>query len=145
MLAESVEKRLTGGQEIQGYGVISLSKDILISFNSELGKLLYFGLRAIPLLILFIIPGINLVAPFFWFLFGAWMLAHEYMDYPMANHGQPFSQQRLILRRQRPMLFGFGTAILIMTLIPIVNFIAMPAAVAGATLMWHEHFRNSLD
>lgn len=145
MLAEAVEKRLNGGQEVPKTGMTGLTKDILISFKSELGKFLYFGLRAIPLLILFIIPGVNLAAPFLWFLFGAWMLAHEYMDYPLANHGYPFTEQRSILRQQRSMLFGFGATILMLTLIPVINFIAMPAAVAGATLMWHEQFQNSCE
>jgi len=31
---------------------------------------------------------------------------------------------------------GFGLAVLLTTLIPLVNFIVIPAAVAGATLFW---------
>jgi CysZ protein len=31
---------------------------------------------------------------------------------------------------------GFGGATLVGTMIPIVNFIVMPAAVAGATALW---------
>jgi uncharacterized protein involved in cysteine biosynthesis len=31
---------------------------------------------------------------------------------------------------------------MIMTSIPIVNFIAMPVAVAGATLLWVEQFQT---
>ena len=45
------------------------------------------------------------------------------------------------MAEQRPLALGFGLAALCMTLIPVVNFIAMPAAVAGATALWIERLR----
>ena len=142
MLAEAVEKHLTG-QEIETGGWQALVKDILPSLVSELRKLLYFLLRAIPLGILFLIPGINIAAPFLWALFSAWMLAIEYLDYPMANHMLHFSEQRRLLRQRRLLSYGFGGSSLLMTLIPLVNFLAMPVSVAGATAMWVTEFRDA--
>ena len=47
-------------------------------------------------------------------------------------------RQRL---RGRPVLsLGFGAATAVLTLIPVVNFIAMPSAVAGATALWVREF-----
>ncbi|MEZ5582290.1 MAG: hypothetical protein R3F37_05475 [Candidatus Competibacteraceae bacterium] len=43
-----------------------------------------------PLLVLFVIPGVNVIAPLLWLVFGAWMLALQYADYPMGNHGLRF-------------------------------------------------------
>jgi CysZ protein len=64
------------------------------------------------------------------------MLALEYIDYPMGNHGVLFAEQRRQLR-QRPMLaLGFGMTVAVLTFIPILNFLAMPVAVAGATRLW---------
>jgi CysZ protein len=120
-------------------------KDIVPSLFSELRKLLYFILRAIPLGILFLIPGINLAAPFLWALFSAWMLAVEYIDYPMGNHMLHFAEQRKRLRRRRLLSWGFGGGSLLMTLIPVVNFFAMPASVAGATAMWVREHRQAGD
>lgn len=144
LLAEAVETRLSGKELANNPKLSSLNfaKDVFISIKSEIGKLIFFALRAIPLLIMSFIPGINIVAPFLWFLFGAWMLVHEYMDYPMGNNGYHFSQQRPILRGKRFTIFGFGIMIIIMTLIPIVNFFVMPVAVVGATMMWHEQFKQ---
>ena len=142
MLAEAVETRVSGQKITDNLKPGSMTKDALISIKSEIGKLMFFALRAFPLLILFIIPGLNLAAPFLWFLFGAWMLVHEYMDYPMGNNGYKFPQQRPMLKKKRMMIFGFGITIMIMTLIPILNFFAMPVAVAGATFMWHEQFNG---
>jgi CysZ protein len=142
MLAEAVEKHLTG-QPIETGGWRALVRDIVPSLLSELRKLLYFAVRAVPLGILFLVPGINVAAPFVWALFSAWMLAVEYIDYPMANHLLHFSEQRSILRGHRSLAFGFGGGTLLLTMVPVLNFIAMPAAVAGATAMWVEEFREA--
>ena len=135
MLAEAVEQHLTG-QPIDTGGWKALMKDLLPSFASELRKLLYFIVRAIPLGLLFLIPGINLAAPFLWALFSAWMLTIEYLDYPMANHLLHFSEQKRLLRQRKLLSYGFGGSSLLMTMIPVVNFFAMPVSVAGATAMW---------
>ena len=138
MLAEAVEQHLSG-QPIDTGGWKALARDIVPSLLSELRKLLYFLLRAIPLGLLFLIPGVNIAAPFLWALFSAWMLAIEYVDYPMANHLLHFSEQRRRLRKRRLLSLGFGGSSLLMTMIPLVNFLAMPVSVAGATAMWvHE-------
>lgn len=141
MLAEAVEKHLTG-QPIETGGWRALLRDIAPSLFSELRKLLYFVLRALPLGVLFLIPGINVAAPFLWALFSAWMLAIEYLDYPLANHLLHFSTQRKLLRGNRLLAYGFGGSALLLTMIPVLNFIAMPAAVAGAAALWVGEFRD---
>ncbi len=143
LLAEAVERHLDGASMADAGGWRALLKDILPSLYSELRKLLYFALRALPLALLFLIPPVNLAAPFLWALFSAWMLAIEYVDYPMANHRLHFAEQRKRLRRRRLLAWGFGGASLLMTLIPVVNFLAMPASVAGATAMWVREFKQS--
>jgi CysZ protein len=143
LLAEAVERHLTGQSLEDTGGWKALLRDIVPSLLSELRKLLYFILRAIPLGILFLIPGINLAAPFLWLLFSAWMLAVEYIDYPMANHLLHFPEQKRRLRRRRLLSWGFGGGSLLLTLIPVLNFLAMPASVAGATAMWVGEFRDA--
>ena len=141
MLAEAVEKYLTG-QPIETGGWKALARDIVPSLVSELRKLLYFLLRALPLGLLFLIPGVNLAAPFLWALFSAWMLVIEYVDYPMANHLLHFSEQRRRLRQRRLLSLGFGGSSLLLTMIPVLNFLAMPASVAGATAMWVAEMKD---
>lgn len=143
VLAEAVEKHLTGQSLEQTGSWQAIVKDIGPSLFSELQKLLYFALRALPLLILFVIPGVNLAAPVLWTLFSAWMLALEYADYPMDNHGLKFRAQRPRLRSRPLLTLGFGLAALGLALIPILNFVAMPAAVAGATALWVRELRTA--
>jgi CysZ protein len=142
LLAEAVERHLDETPLDDAGGWQALLKDILPSLLSELRKLLYFALRALPLGLLFLIPPVNLAAPFLWAWFSAWMLAIEYADYPMGNHRLLFAEQRRRLRGRRLLSWGFGGASLLMTLIPVVNFLAMPASVAGATAMWVREFKQ---
>ncbi len=145
LLAEAVEKRLTGQALDSPRGWRSLVRDISTSLFSELRKLAYFVVRAIPLLILLLIPGINLIAAVLWLLFSAWMLALEYSDFPMANHGLTFPRQREILRSRRLLSLGYGGVLTLVLVIPGLNFLLIPAGVAGATAMWVEQLRAAAD
>ena len=137
-LAEAVERTLTG-KKVEPDSKMSLMQIIIISIKTEFQKLLYFVIRALPLLLLFIIPIVNIAAPVIWFLFTAWMLALEYGDYPMGNHDILFKQQREKFASNRQLAFGFGSGVMLLTMIPVINFLAMPVAVAGATKMYIEH------
>ncbi len=134
ILAEKVEIMLTGKNPPQMH--VSIIKSIWPAVRSELIKLRYFIVRALPLLILFLIPGVNVIAPILWFLFGIWYLALEYADYPMANSGLEFKDQHGQMKQMRMTALGFGGGLTLLMMIPILNFAAMPAAVAGATAMW---------
>ncbi|MFC1664739.1 sulfate transporter CysZ [Pseudomonadota bacterium] len=143
-LAEAVEKHLLGVESQQSNTLTQIFKEIPATVGSELHKFLYFALWMIPALLLFLIPGVNLVAPFVWGLLGAWMLALEYLDYPMSNHQHRFSDVRRRLRQHRSIGLGFGGMVVLAICIPIVNLIVMPAAVAGATQMWVEYFKHNV-
>lgn len=111
----------------------------------EAGKLWYLISRALPILILFFIPGINLLALPLWLLLGCWFMVLEYADYPMANHGIEGAQQRSILKARRLDALAFGAGVMTMTMIPGLNFLAMPAAVVGATRLWLERVKPASD
>ena len=141
-LAAAVEKHLTGIAP-EGDPSQNFMANIVPSILGELKKLMYFALLAIPLLVLFFIPVINIAAPFLWFIFTAWMLALEYIDYPAGNHDMLFSDQKKLLSRRSFQSLGFGSVVSIMTFIPIANFIVMPTAVAAATVYWVEKLKDS--
>ncbi|PLX63003.1 sulfate transporter CysZ [Sedimenticola selenatireducens] len=134
LLSAKVEELLTGNKPPESRR--TLQQLILPTIQSELRKLGYFLLRAIPLLLLFVIPGINLLAPFLWLLFSAWFLAIEYADYPLGNHGLDFRSQHDRLKQTSLAALGFGGGVTLLMMIPILNFAAMPAAVVGATRLW---------
>jgi CysZ protein len=136
LLSERVEVMMTGRTPQAASGVKAVVKATGQAVSSELRKLLYLIGWSMPLLILFVIPGINLVAPLLWLTFGAWMLAIEYLDYPMGNRDMVFRQIKAEAKRRRGLSLGFGAGVLLMTSIPVLNFLAMPAGVVGATALW---------
>ena len=142
LLAEKVELHLTGRPLDEGGGLAKAMRELVPTLIDEVGKVLYSLAWAIPFLILFLIPGVNLAAPVLWFGYTAWMLALQYVDYPMGNHGYKFRTMRSGLRRRRLLGLGFGAATAGMTLIPVLNFIVMPSAVAGATALWVKELRT---
>lgn len=142
LLAEAVEKHLTGKPLPGGGSLLGALREAPSAIFDELRKIGYFLLRAVPLLILFWIPLLNLAAPVLWALFSAWMMAVEYGDYPMGNHNIRFAEQRRRLGQKRMLSLGFGGATLLATMIPLVNFLVMPAAVAGATALWVEQLKS---
>ena len=144
LLAEAVEMKLRGRPFDSAGGWKKLARELFASIASELRKLTYFTVRAVPLLILLLIPGVNVIATVLWLLFSAWMLAVEYADYPMANHGLTFPRQRKILAGRRFLSLGFGGAMTLALMVPVLNFLVIPAGVAGATAMWVEQLSKTL-
>jgi CysZ protein len=143
LLSEKVEAYLTGGTLQNSGGILDFISSILPSIISECKKLVYFLSLGIMIFILLLIPVINAVSPFLWAVFTSWMLALEYAAYPMENHGIYFSLARKELKKKRMVTFGFGITIMILNAIPIINFLVMPAAVAGATTLWVEQLKNN--
>jgi len=135
LLAEEVEQHLRGATAAENMSWRTFLQSIVPALYSEIRKIAYFVIRALPLLLLFVIPGINILAPLLWALFSAWMLALEYVDYPLSNHGLLFPRYCPLLRERRALAMGFGGGILLLSMIPIINFIAIPIAVAGATTL----------
>ena len=141
LLAERVEQHLTGKSPTTDPSLAFLLKSIPKTLRSELSKLLYLVLWSIPLLLIGFIPVINIAAPFLVFAFGAWMFSLEYIDYPMGNHGKLFKEVKSSLQQQRPMALGFGFMVAVFSIIPIVNLVIMPIAVAGATALYVEQLK----
>lgn len=142
LLAQKLETQLTGRAPPED--TTPLWVMVVKTLAAETRKLLYFALRAIPLLILFLIPVLNLAAPFLWFAFSAWMMSLQYIDAPAGNHQVEFGEQRRLLRAMPVTSFGFGAAMTGMTLVPVLNFLALPVGVCAATLMWVEQGNTAL-
>jgi CysZ protein len=140
VLAEAVEVHLSG-QAPTSIPWQKILKDAPLMIWNEIKKLLYVLKWIIPLFILSWIPVVNFIAPVLWMLFSSWMLAIDYHDYPMGNHQILFSEQRDTLKQHRLLVLGFGGATLAATMVPLINFIVIPAAVAGATALYLERVK----
>jgi CysZ protein len=139
LLSEKIETRLSG-KSINSNS--SFIKMVRASVLSQLRKLVYILFWSAVLLLISLIPLINFAAPFLWVIFGSWMLSLEYLDYPMGNHELDFKQEKQILAARKGLALGYGSSVMVLTSIPLLNFIVMPVAVAGATVLWVEQLES---
>ena len=135
-LAEKTEQHLTGNSVEENFSWQKLAALIPSTVKRELQKILYYLPRVIGLLILGLIPGLNLFAAVAWVLFSGWMMAIQYIDYPADNHKMSFPEMRSYLSAHRFTALGFGMITFGATLFPLLNFLALPAAVCGAVAFW---------
>lgn len=107
-------------------------------FMGELRRISYLLLRAVPLLVLFFIPAVNLIAPILWAVFAAWGIAMEFMAYPLESRGMAFPEQKQFLRQTRWGALSFGGVASFALTLPVVNLFIGQAAVIGATIYVHQ-------
>lgn len=139
LLAERIELRQRNAMSAE-QSLKAVVAMIPRSLARELAKLAYYLPRLLVLLVLSFVPVINLVMPFVWFAFAAWMMAIQYIDYPMDNNQVSFKQMKVLLKQRRWSAIGFGGLVQFGVMIPVLNLIVMPAAVIGATLFWLEQY-----
>ena len=135
-LAEKVEVVVRGQDNFPPFSWAELMAMVPRTLSREMRKLGYFLPRAIGLFILSFIPVVNVIAAPLWLVFGIWMMAIQYIDYPADNNKMSWQDMLAWLRAKRWQSMGFGGITYLALMIPGVNVLMMPAAVAGATLFW---------
>lgn len=138
LLAEKVEAYLTG-IEPKRVSWADFFKDIPRILKRQLAILSYYLSRTLLLCVLFFIPVLQMIAGPLWVIFNAWMLTLTYLDYPTDNHRIPLDKVKDYMRAKPMLSCTLGMCILTISIIPLFNLIAIPAAVASATKLWvHE-------
>ena len=138
ILSTKVEQLLTGSAQ---ESTVSPWLIVPRSVGRELSKIVYVLPRLLGLILITIIPVINLVAPFLWVLFGAWMISIQYVDYAADNNGVSFEKLKSRMSEKRFDALMFGLPAYLLLMVPLVNLILMPIGVAGGTRFWVEHLR----
>lgn len=111
---------------------------LMETLRGEWKRLRYLLSRLLLLLLISVIPGVNLIAPLLWMLFGAWGMALEYLTYPLENKGLMFPEQKRLAASARLGALSFGGLTVIGLMIPFFNLLVPPAAVIGATIYVRE-------
>ena len=112
------------------------------AIGQEITKWLYFARWLVPALLLFLVPGLQLLAPFVWAGLAAWFVALEYLEFPATNRDLDFKALRRRVKSDRGYLWGFGGTVSALALLPGVNLVLMPVAVAGATVLFQRYLAN---
>ena len=135
-LSEKVEVVVRGQDDFPPFSGAELMAMVPRTLGREMRKLSYFLPRAIALLILSFIPVLNILAAPLWLVFGVWMMAVQYIDYPADNNKMSWDDMLAWLREKRWQSLSFGGITYLALLVPGLNIVMMQAAVAGATLFW---------
>jgi CysZ protein len=141
LLSEKVEEAILGEALKNTLSFKELMALLPKTIARQLQLLFYFLQRAAIMLILFFIPGVNLIAGILWFLFSSWMMTIQYLDYPFDNHQIGVKVMTHRMRKTWLTHMSFGIMISLLSAIPLINLIIMPAAVAGATALWVDKHR----
>jgi CysZ protein len=113
-------------------------KAVLASVGNAGMPLLQFLPWAAMALALLFIPVVGVaVASVVWGYAGIRLLTFEFMDAPASRRGWKWLQRKGEFERHRGFHIGFtGTASLLLV-VPVVNLLVLPAAVAGLANAWH--------
>lgn len=140
LMAEQAEIIINGKSTEIPLSLKSLLATAPKAILREIQKLLQYILWLIPIVFLsllsLLITPLATLMPFIWFGFGAWMLSIQYVDYAYDNHQISFKTLKTDLKRQRNTALGFGAATTVASMIPLLNIIAIPAAVCGGTAFY---------
>jgi CysZ protein len=104
------------------------------SMSAEIRRVLGFLLRALPVLVLFVIPGVNVLAPPLWLGVTAWYITRDYFSYPLDTLGLTFAEQESRLKEMGLLRLLFGLTVQVGLSVPVLNVLMPPVAVAAASL-----------
>tara|TARA_R110001606_G_scaffold111327_2_gene237786 strand:+ start:23195 stop:24004 length:810 start_codon:yes stop_codon:yes gene_type:complete len=138
-LAEKVDVQATG-RRMPEESILAMTAR---TFKRELRKTWYWLWRAVLILlvvlVIYFIPVVNVLASAIWFFWSGWLMGMQYIDYAADNRQTPFPVMLERLKTRRWLVLTFGSVVLGLTMLPLVNLFIMPVAVIAGTLIWvHE-------
>ena len=135
LLSEKVEARMGyPSNDVSGWK--ALAAMVPKAITREIQKLIASLKWLVLLIILLFIPGLNVLT----ILISGWLMAIQYLDYPADNHEVPFRKFQQVLGKDKFNGLGFGLSVAVVSMIPLANLIIVPAAICGATCLWHERY-----
>jgi CysZ protein len=136
-LSEAVEEHVTGRPGVP-FSLRILLRDTVRTVLLELVKFALYAAVMGPLFVLsFVVPVLGqAVYAVFGFVFTALYFSIDYIDWPASRRDRGLRARAAVVRRNFWPMFGFGTGVWFFLIVPIVNLLFMPAAVAGGTLLF---------
>lgn len=133
-LSEKVEAK--EGRTFESAGVRGMVADILRGLKFAVLVLVLFAVTQLMLVALWLVPGVGgivyaVLAP----LGGAFFFALEFFNLPLNRRRIAPRDQLSFAWRHKTAAVGFGLAVFLTTLVPLLNFLLLPAAAVGATLL----------
>lgn len=96
---------------------------------------LLFGAGSFALLLVGFVPVVDLLVPFAELGLAALFVARELLDFPLSRRRLSFVEKLVFFRAHFWAFAGLGAVSTVLLCVPVLNFVSMPAAVVGATLL----------
>ena len=138
LLSEKVEAVLGLPSSNAEGGMAGFMKSIPRSISREVKKFISNLKWLLLMLISLLIPGVNILS----FLVGSWLMAIQYLDYPADNHQLSYDEFLAKIKTQKLSSIGFGSSIMLVSMIPFANLIIVPAAICAGTILWHRNYNT---
>ena len=120
----------------QGSGVLDTLRDAARALREEARRTLFFlGVTGSLAVLGIVIPGAQLLTGPAILAFTVFFLPLDYAGFTLDRRRLGFGARRRWLLAQRDAALGFGGAAFLVCLVPGLNLLAMPALVAGGTLL----------
>lgn len=139
LLSEKTEELVTGNYRETPFSAIQLIKDSGRAIGHSFKLLGIYLVLLLACLLLLLIPGFGsaLFSVAGWLL-SAYMLAYEYLGYPMDRRRFSWSEKRSFIRSRFKTVMGFGLGNLVAASIPFLNLLFIPSAAVGGALLFLE-------
>lgn len=137
VLSERVEE-LAYGRSPPPFAWARLARGLGATVLHEMAKLSIYVAVMLPLFFLNVI--IPVLGPALFMFAGGYLtakfFAYDFMDFAMARREWPFSRKWRVLKQHRALTIGFGSALAVALLVPLVGLLCVPMAAVGGTLMF---------
>jgi CysZ protein len=136
VLAQRVEALVASGAPAVPVAMPGPLQAMGHSVSLELRKLGFFLAVQMVLFLLGLLPLLTPLTVLAATLFTMLFLPLEYAGFAMDHRQLRFAQRRALIWRHGWLMLGFGAAAFLTMLVPLVNFICLPALVVGGTLLF---------
>ncbi len=139
-LAEKTQNLVTGAIKREARSKFWPIKEVGKSIKRQFKIILYYLPRVLLLAIGSLIPVVQLFVLPLWFVFSAWMMAMQFLDYPFENNEKSFVEMKQAILQKPVKILMLGTASLLLLMIPFINCIVFPLCTIAATLFYCDEF-----
>jgi CysZ protein len=137
-LSERTE-RILGTSPQERRGAAAQLHSVGFEILDALRIILFYLLVVIPLLLLNLVPVVGSILHAVLSITFAWLLlALDFLSLPMNRRLVPFRAKWRTVWRQKWISLGFGCAVFVLLLVPILNTVLIPLAAVGGTFFYLE-------
>ena len=143
LLSEQTDKLAGNWRDPRPFNPLRIGWELAVTGAQEGKRMTMYLILIVPLFLLSFIPILAPITLTLKVIVTAMFFTTDYLSYPMERRGALMFRDKFRLARRYffPSL-GFGCAVTLMALVPVVNFMFFPLAVVGGTLLFTDLVRQ---